>query len=259
MEDLPIEIIRAIFLQLCSQPAIFPIASQDEPRILVTQVCSQWRTIALSTPALWTDYYIYFLQSDSLPQSGPIRAWISRTAQSPLSLTLHGSDHYFDTSPMIIDLVFPLVHHCLFLDLHLNTAMLDQLLALPPSSFHALQSATFILEDMSQWATSPTLFSTVFKLCTQLHTFSFKTIGHCYPENFIANFNVPWHQLTTLRLRSSSILAHKCLDILRQCISLRECSVFIPPISDLILQGIASGKPRSAKYLEFIDILTILE
>ncbi|KAF8880952.1 hypothetical protein BD779DRAFT_1033520 [Infundibulicybe gibba] len=238
MEDLPVEIIRAIFLQLCSQPAIFPLGSQDEPRLLVTQVCSQWRTIALSTPDLWADYYIYFLQSDSLPQSGPIRAWISRAAQSPLSLTLRGSDRYFDTSPVIIDLVFPLIHRCSFLDLHLNTAMLDQLLALPPSSFHALQSATFIIEDMSQRAAGPTLFSTALETCTQLHTFSFKTIGHRYPENFIANFNVPWHQLTTLRLHSSSILAHKCLDILRQCTSLRECSVFISYINDFVLQRI---------------------
>ncbi|KAF8884611.1 hypothetical protein BD779DRAFT_1673999 [Infundibulicybe gibba] len=251
MENLPVEITRTIFLELCSLPAIFPL--EDEPRLLVTRVCSQWRAIALSTPALWADYYIHFSSFRQPPPPDSIRAWISRAAQSSLSFTFRGSARYRDTSFMIANLVIPVMHRCSLLSLHLNTAMLNRLLALPPSSFHTLQSVTFIIEDMSQCAASQTPFATAFESCPQLHTFSLNTIGRHYPKHLrILNFNVPWHQLTALRLCSLSILAHECLDILRRCASLQECGISISPIDDSL------GLQRVVEYFHHPTVLPFL-
>ncbi|KAF8884609.1 hypothetical protein BD779DRAFT_1536073 [Infundibulicybe gibba] len=99
MENLPVEIVRAIFLELCSFPTTFPL-HKSEPRLLVTRVCSRWRAIALSMTALWASYRIDgdSMGSCSSPQPGPIHAWISRAAQFPLSFVFRGP------SPMIIDL-----------------------------------------------------------------------------------------------------------------------------------------------------------
>ncbi|KAF8880959.1 hypothetical protein BD779DRAFT_1547181 [Infundibulicybe gibba] len=119
-----------------------------------------------------------------------------------------------------------------------------------------LQDITIIVEDDAQVASS-TPFATAFELCPQLHRFEYATIGRCHVENLaIANFNVPWHQLTTLRLCSPSILAHKCLDILPQCTSLQECSIDISPIDDLTLQTIV-GRSNCPTVLPYLHTLCI--
>ncbi|KAF8872007.1 hypothetical protein BD779DRAFT_1679996 [Infundibulicybe gibba] len=49
----------------------------------------------------------------------------------------------------------------------------------------------------------------------------------------IANFNVPWHQLTTLTLCSLSIPAYEYLVIIRRCTSLQQCTINrLPRIDD---------------------------
>ncbi|KAF8880956.1 hypothetical protein BD779DRAFT_1547176, partial [Infundibulicybe gibba] len=127
MEGLPVEIIQAVFLELCPTLAVFPLR-KHEPRLLVTHVCSRWREIALSTPALWANYYIHFHFSHfhPRPQPGVIRAWISRAAESPLSINICGPAR--ETSPMISDVVFPIIHRCSVLLFCINTATLDRLL-----------------------------------------------------------------------------------------------------------------------------------
>ncbi|KAF8884600.1 hypothetical protein BD779DRAFT_1536051 [Infundibulicybe gibba] len=257
MEALPVEIIQAVFLELCPPAAlaVFPLR-KDEPRLLITHVCSRWRAIALSTSTLWARYYIHFHFSCSRPQpqSDPIRAWISRAAQSPLSLNICGPA--IETSPMISELVLPIIHRCSSLFLCINTATLNQLLTLPCKPLHMLQNMSVLVEDDTQIA-GPTPFATAFDSCPQLHTFAYIAIGNHRVENLgIANFNVPWHQLTTLRLCSPSILAHECLDILRSCISLQECKVDISPIDDLALQRIVeySHHPTILSFLHTLHI-----
>ncbi|KAF8884607.1 hypothetical protein BD779DRAFT_766129 [Infundibulicybe gibba] len=132
MENLPVEITRIIFIELCPPPTTFPL-HEDEPRLLVTHVCSRWRSIALSTPTLWASYYIEFVTFCPAPQSEPIRAWISRTAQSLLSFTFYGSA--FEVSPIVSDLVLPIIHRCSLLAFSLNIVTLNRLLTLPPSCY----------------------------------------------------------------------------------------------------------------------------
>ncbi|KAF8879605.1 hypothetical protein BD779DRAFT_1147447 [Infundibulicybe gibba] len=203
MENIPVEIIQRIFLELCSQSTRFPLR-RDEPRLIVTHVCSQWRAIALSTPILWANFSIYVWDS-CLPLC-PIRAWISRSGQSTLSFKLYNSTRDSET---VINFVFPIIHRCSLLKLHLNTTTLNRLLTLPLNSLCALQSMTLLIEG-----NAPDIipFSTAFQPCPELRKFSLTAFMGPKPLK-IANFNVPWHQLTILRLDSSSISAHECLDI----------------------------------------------
>ncbi|KAF8879636.1 hypothetical protein BD779DRAFT_1676345 [Infundibulicybe gibba] len=234
--NLPIEIIQAIFLELCSSKTIFPLRPA-EPRLLVTRVCSQWRAVALSTPALWTNFYIHVWNSHQAPLLASIRAWIFRTAQSTLSFEFRSSA---DSFPLIADLVFPVAHRCSFLNLHLSTTTLGQLLMLPPNSLRTLQSIT-ILVKIYPWVTGPTPLATAFQSCPELRTFSLMTIGRSgsRPAQLeIANFNVPWHQLTTLQLDSPLIPASECLDIIRRCTSLRECRISVSRMDSLARQRI---------------------
>ncbi|KAK1223647.1 hypothetical protein PQX77_013469 [Marasmius sp. AFHP31] len=65
----PIEIWEAIFTEVCSSTSSGysltidfsrPSAIFDSPPIVLSQVCSRWRCIALSSPELWTSMSIHF-------------------------------------------------------------------------------------------------------------------------------------------------------------------------------------------------------
>ncbi|KAF8879615.1 hypothetical protein BD779DRAFT_1676332 [Infundibulicybe gibba] len=233
MVNLPAEIIQTIFLELCSPETIFPLR-QNEPRLLVTHVSSQWRTIALSMPTLWANINIRARGSYSASLLGSVRAWISRSAQSALSIKLFGFNSN-RISSMFVDLVFPVIHRCSFLDSHFNATTLNHLLTLPSNSLHTLQSIRLFLDDDMA---DPTPFATAFQSCPKLHTFLFSTFMHPNSYLEIANFNVPWHQLTILCLSSLTIPAYDCLDVVRRCTSLQECHISISPVHGLALQRI---------------------
>ncbi|KAF8880966.1 hypothetical protein BD779DRAFT_1033663 [Infundibulicybe gibba] len=209
MEDLPIEIMHKIFLELCSPRTTFPLR-RDEPRLSITHTCSRWRAIALSTPTLWADFYIcsHWVESALYPDA--IRAWISRAAQFTLSFKSRIPATYLEMFPAIDKVVFPAIHRCSSLNLHLNIATMHRLLTLPPYSLYALQSLTILIRDQAL-VVDPTPFATAFKSCPQLWIFELTTYG--YPPEYqpeylrLANFNIPWHQLAVLKLDSPSIPA----------------------------------------------------
>ncbi|KAF8880961.1 hypothetical protein BD779DRAFT_1547188 [Infundibulicybe gibba] len=114
MMDLPLEIIEIIFLKLCSSKTVFPL-QRDEPRFLITQICSQWRTIALAIPSLWANIRISL---DSTPLFDPVHVWISRSAQSPLSFGIRNLNYgSYSLLTKIDDLVFSVIQRCASLNL----------------------------------------------------------------------------------------------------------------------------------------------
>ncbi|KAF8880960.1 hypothetical protein BD779DRAFT_1675626 [Infundibulicybe gibba] len=226
MMDLPPEIIRIIFLQFCSSKTVFPL-EQDEPRLLVTQICSRWRAIALALPSLWANIRISLGLSPLLLD--PIRAWISRSAQSTLSFGIRSPYHFPMSSTAIID---PILQYCTSLKLHVDEPTLIRLLSLPPALLQALQKISIMhIPTRLVVASSTILRVTAFQQCLQLRRASFTLPAHTMD---FANLHLPWHQLTHLDVYSCSILEHECVDVLRQCTTLEECkiSTFFTPSRD---------------------------
>ncbi|KAF8880281.1 hypothetical protein BD779DRAFT_1093119 [Infundibulicybe gibba] len=260
MEDLPIEIIQKIFLETCSSQTIFPLRI-NEPRLSVTHVCSRWRAIALSTPTLWASFYIRSTRVDPVPYAGTLRTWISRAALSTLSFEFHEPHPRFKisiTCSMVVKVVFPVIHRCSFLRLYLDIATMHRLLALPPNSLRALQSLTIDVRGRARMVDPPP-FSIAFGPCSQLHTFVLavptRYLEHALTHLRITNFDVPWHQLTTLTLDLLAIPAYECLDIIRRCTSLQQCTVNrLLLIDDLTRDRIFSHPPITLQSLHTLRI-----
>ncbi|KAF8879623.1 hypothetical protein BD779DRAFT_1551550 [Infundibulicybe gibba] len=73
--NLPPETIEIIFLNLCPTKTVFPL--RRDPRLLMTQVCSQWRAVALAMPSIWANIHIPL---NFPPPHDCVRTWISRSA-----------------------------------------------------------------------------------------------------------------------------------------------------------------------------------
>ncbi|KAF8884602.1 hypothetical protein BD779DRAFT_1471931 [Infundibulicybe gibba] len=84
--------------------------------------------------------------------------------------------------------------------------------------------------------------TTVFQQCPHLRKVTFAFAAHAVD---LADFNLPWHQLTHLDVHSCSLREYECLGVLRQCTALEECSIstFSTPARDLYKVAILSRDP----------------
>ncbi|KAJ7236191.1 hypothetical protein C8J57DRAFT_1571044 [Mycena rebaudengoi] len=82
---LPVEITSSIFLHcLPSHGRVIP--SPSSAPLLLAQICSQWREVALSTGELWSSLYVYSWHDHGL--HALIKTWCSRAKAAPLFLGL---------------------------------------------------------------------------------------------------------------------------------------------------------------------------
>jgi hypothetical protein len=95
--DLPSEITSDIFLHfILTYPMCPPLTGPSSPELL-TQICSQWRNIALSTPRLWRGIKVHYEIRMypglvSLPSCAfdlqTVTKWLLRSKDCPLSLSI---------------------------------------------------------------------------------------------------------------------------------------------------------------------------
>ncbi|KAF8879607.1 hypothetical protein BD779DRAFT_1788893 [Infundibulicybe gibba] len=164
-------------------------------------------------PDLWANIYIRPRRSHPVLQFDPVRAWASRSAQLALKLELF-CDRYFDTFPIVTSVIFPIK---MMIWVRIDETASDWGNLIPPA--------------------------TAFQSCPQLHVLGFMLCGL---RLNIADLNAPWHQLTTLQLYMTPVLAYECLDIF--------CHISILPIDSLALQRIA-GLPRYPAVLPSLHTL----
>lgn len=108
---LPAEILAEIFAFLCQEIEIVPRDSRNPAALSplrVSQVCSQWREAALSTPKLWSNIAIHAMQKYPIPSSRVhlLRLHLERSQQCPLTLRLNiGRGSVDEARPLVEQLV----------------------------------------------------------------------------------------------------------------------------------------------------------
>ncbi|KAJ7832824.1 hypothetical protein B0H13DRAFT_1734586 [Mycena leptocephala] len=98
---LPNEITSEIFIHfLPIYPLRSPIAGILSPTNL-TQICRQWREVALATPALWRamDVILYDHLHPFKQEFAIFDIWLSRSCSCPLSIYLGQNDHFRSFPP----------------------------------------------------------------------------------------------------------------------------------------------------------------
>ncbi|KIM75573.1 hypothetical protein PILCRDRAFT_78729 [Piloderma croceum F 1598] len=116
IRSLPAEILSEIFLHLeeMTTPSTTPSETIEwtcgSPRLnktplLLGNVCSRWRTVALSTPSLWASFALT-IESDHLERSTALaEMWLARAGVCPLSISLGTVSNYNSSMRPFIRLV----------------------------------------------------------------------------------------------------------------------------------------------------------
>ncbi|KAJ6564624.1 hypothetical protein B0H19DRAFT_1141566 [Mycena capillaripes] len=84
---LPQDVIRAVFI--ASMPTDNAGMTPKEVPLVLCQICSAWRYVALSTPQLWASIRIVIPRNSKIEQlADGITCWLSRSGILPLSISL---------------------------------------------------------------------------------------------------------------------------------------------------------------------------
>lgn len=231
----PAEIIGEIFLIL-TRLTEYPTIHSNHAPLVLCQICSQWRDIAIGHGALWTRFAFGMKEKGAPDVSMQLMmTWLDRASTFSLSIKLSPS-HFRDTEPSTaqdpppapvysLEFLFPYIPRCRRLHIHLETLFFFQLQYLPLGSVDFLEVLHLQLEPEAYRRDEPQPIwhdvTAPFQHAPRLRTIYIHAPDSPTDMNGVL---FPWSQLTSitlpaLRLNISSYM------LLRQCVNLEHLSL----------------------------------
>lgn len=202
---LPIELQVEIFTYCLSD---FPRLHSNEAPFLIASVCKAWRSVATSTPKLWSSFEIEITEGSSamarrgLSIEKTMKVWLERSQNHPLSVRVIHIPVGRTADPLS-----------------------ERLLELLISEARRWRYVQFIIPTSNMASLRPKLpmhFPTLRFFSLQL-----KGFWSSEPVNILA-MNIPWHQLASLDLQlepNSLPSLDDCLAILSKTERLQRCTI----------------------------------
>ena len=222
---LPPETVTDIF-RLCSALEDDILPNPLAAPLLLTQICSGWRQVALQMPELWTDLYFHVQENATEETRNLAKTWIERCRHHTFSMNIQSFDMLPDS---FLDLLTIRPAMITLLELEIPHDALTFLEKLPSEVvFSNLQALAVrpsvqnpdLEEDWLLWPASVRVFESASKL--EYVTMTIQVEGF-NP----AVLHLPWHQLKELSLNkppsSFHIPCNSIRSILRKCTFLEQC------------------------------------
>lgn len=240
---------RTLFPELLSEIFIFCLSGwdigqvsslhADKAPLVLTQICSGWRNVAISTPQLWSKIALHLYFDDVRPtlwirmmekHASALQTWLERAGNLPLYVRInytdvtHSSTRYFDDwSPAAANVVSKLVPH----RFHWKDIRIEMPSYCLAPIFETQQSPSPLLESLAimdwMWAQNrPVPRLSTFKLG---ETIRLRRCALTIPEFVLESLDFPWVQLRELNIgaRDSSGLSLGCaLRALQRCPNLKR-------------------------------------
>ncbi|KAJ3746092.1 hypothetical protein DFH05DRAFT_1483685 [Lentinula detonsa] len=150
VNHLPVELLRQIFLY--SLPDQYWRFHIPPPQLVLAQVCSYWRSVAISYPELWSTFIIVDPIKRHISMT---KLWLERAGQHPLTLYIkhlwpQRKDALVNTD-RIIGLLLPHAHRWKAATFIFRFGMQSSLLALPHGELPLLETLCFDVSDCIGW------------------------------------------------------------------------------------------------------------
>ncbi|KAF9457709.1 hypothetical protein BDZ94DRAFT_193829 [Collybia nuda] len=222
-KKLPPELIREIIstYAVIVRISALPLDKEEQdPRLVVTQICSSWRQIAFGIPELWN---VTFSCND--PPHGSVRlanSWLQQCHSSALVLKtrrrkMSAASQWLSRANFVLtDLVIPLSRRITTLDLDIDVAQWAIIQSHPFDQLTTLYLQSKVI--------SITNHPREVVFCPSPHSVHFKGTKDGDDIRFLPG--LPWTQLTNISLSGYFVIS-SLPSFLSQCISLRTMSLEI--------------------------------
>ncbi|KAF8894708.1 hypothetical protein BD779DRAFT_1669178 [Infundibulicybe gibba] len=238
---MPPEVLQNIFVHCL--PRRYPVMHKSEAPVLLTQICSGWRNVALHTPELWSSLHIvcpcFTLRSPSSSspsfrlQCEAVRQWLGRSGTRPLrisfAMTMPPHDHgdQLDLSAPLLQLLLPYRRRWQHLELQVPMESLNSLGLVtedvPTLEQLNIQENLVTLGQETRWPDS---------IIAMMNTPSLRSLSLNHKSGQFHLPPIEWSQLTELRLEAfssvPSLNTQMILTTLQLCINLRVCILGVP-------------------------------
>ncbi|KAJ7438910.1 hypothetical protein B0H11DRAFT_2254225 [Mycena galericulata] len=192
-------------------------------RLIISQVCSRWRLIALDTRELWSDVRLDFNHRVYSRLLDVLLAWIERCGQRPLSWDLRG----YPSDDRIVELLMRFSHR--LRSLSIDCLLPSTVSNLTPQSMGILE--TLCLGDRCHNYTFNHAMKAVFEESPRLRSVTVHIQGA-----YLQMWRLPWHQIRELNLLLPS-RASEYYPILSLCTALSSARIEIAGIRPTDLGG----------------------
>ncbi|KAF9462685.1 hypothetical protein BDZ94DRAFT_1260505 [Collybia nuda] len=229
---IPQEVLQEIFLR-CLPTNHNSVMSCREAPLLLGRVCSLWRSLSMTMPALWSSIYISVPQPTTAAWEGvniavltqAVTEWLSRSGTLPLSITLYHTTARTEEQPLVQYMV-SLCSRWKHVDLSLSTFTYPLITSLTKEDVPLLESCSFRTPTLGLSATYDISFKNPPEVLQ----------AHCLRRLLIPSFMVPlnipnWSALAeVLVVQGSFVTLHglridAALSVLRHCQSLVVCTL----------------------------------
>ncbi|EGN94142.1 hypothetical protein SERLA73DRAFT_78064 [Serpula lacrymans var. lacrymans S7.3] len=237
---MPPEVITNIFKYCLPSEGSRPSTS-DAP-LLLSRICSHWRQVVLSTPHLWSALNLHLparirdWDATLVSHVAALSFWLDHLGSHPLKLSIahdaHPSISISTTEQetfMLSSVPYKMLSACIESSCH----RLLTLSVIMPASFFSLFRQLAVqplprLEEISLHPTDRSLSPGHLLLINFCNADRLYSLSTSIPLYRIADINVPWHQLTRLRLQDhypdqSSLSLNDYFSILQHCTQVEQC------------------------------------
>ncbi|KAJ7115376.1 hypothetical protein C8R44DRAFT_675801 [Mycena epipterygia] len=245
MRAIPPEILQEIFMACLPQRHNALMHAGHAP-LLLGRVCSAWRTISLSTAALWSSVHVVVPSQDSFHLTEPgedippvsdalqlceaLRTWLQRSGSCPLSISMFIPRYHLETTPRpFVDTIAS--YRCRWKTLQLIQVTHDSF----PSLWDLRPVDVPLLETIDIVDVNP--HSEPEHLGFLTAPVNLRSVS----LNFLITRNVgiptcSWDRITTLALESRASFftldEQQAMEIVAQCVNLQSCRLAFPLLGD---------------------------
>jgi len=222
---LPTDILQEIFLS-CLPISHDSIITKKEAPVLLTQVCRNWRRIALNTPLLWASIHIPITFNNSpldeevgdasfsdaatdlrmTKRVSTVREWLGRSKDCPLSFTFGSDPNIFGSNRHCDDIIYLLQSHLgrwHRVTINASKYYIAMFTALDTRQMPLLESITVCDANMGGWEGPAPITMSTENRRSQLSLFespSLRNLRVSWLTENIASLPVRWAALSHLSL-----------------------------------------------------------
>ncbi|KAJ7169100.1 hypothetical protein C8R43DRAFT_982239 [Mycena crocata] len=209
--QLPVEVLEVVF-QRCLPQDDYIRPNRSQAPLLLCQICSSWRRVALVTPRLWCSLSIELSRRPGAWKAF-LDSWLGRSGKTPISLsfTRHQNTYYGYFNDHILKILLRDSKRWRSLRLDVPATTLTKLLN---TSMPLLE--TFEIK-------SPGTFPGVF--ITAADAPNLRSVSVLDAETRAADMHVPWDRLTQFHASKHIVDLEKCFVLLARCKNLARCSI----------------------------------